>query len=282
MVTSLPDYSEIGMNVEEWKIWFMNAVSLILEKLPEGSCAIFYQTDVKLLTKKVFMEEKTWKKQKKNNTDNRKGSDELGSQETRGENSNASLTTRTEEEGEAGSVDSNVGNNKEKSYQKPVTRSLCTEWIDKSRLCFLGAEKVPNVKVLWHKMMLRAPVGTVLMGHPGYSHMICFGKGNNVSDNISRRPLPDILDRGDMLYPKAMGINACMLAMIYCKEAGATTIIDPFCGKGSVLLAANYVGLDAIGVDISATRCRNAKSMRHNSMKDFVKCVQTRSFMRLQ
>ncbi len=32
--------------------------------------------------------------------------------------------------------------------------------------------------------------------------------------------------------------------------------MDPFCGKGSILAVANYLGLDAIGVEIRSTLCK--------------------------
>jgi len=35
-------------------------------------------------------------------------------------------------------------------------------------------------------------------------------------------------------------------------------ILDPFCGEGSVLAAANALGIDALGVDSSRKRCRHA------------------------
>lgn len=33
---------------------------------------------------------------------------------------------------------------------------------------------------------------------------------------------------------------------------------DPFCGSGTVLAAANHLGLDALGVELSAKRARHA------------------------
>ena len=36
------------------------------------------------------------------------------------------------------------------------------------------------------------------------------------------------------------------------------TILDPFCGEGSVLAAANVRGVEAVGVDLSRKRCRHA------------------------
>jgi hypothetical protein len=39
------------------------------------------------------------------------------------------------------------------------------------------------------------------------------------------------------------------------------TIIDPFCGYGSVLAIANEAGLHSVGVDKSRTRCRRAERL---------------------
>jgi hypothetical protein len=216
VVTSLPDYTEMPhFTIDEWKQWFQDTVTLILDKLPEGASCIFYQTDVKIMIR-------------------------------------------------------------EREGTEDKKRVVCEEYIDKSHLCMLGAAKSKNVKMLWHKLFLMTYVGVVKFARPNFSHMLCFGK--NTNDKLERFPLPDVLDRGDMIYPKATGINACMLAMTYCKNAGAKTIIDPFCGKGSILLAANYMGMDAIGIDIGTTRCREAKKMREKHMQQFVDVVQTKSF----
>ncbi len=49
VITSLPDVSGMGgMGLGEWREWFIAAVSTIFAVLPEGSPAIFYQTDVKV------------------------------------------------------------------------------------------------------------------------------------------------------------------------------------------------------------------------------------------
>ena len=39
------------------------------------------------------------------------------------------------------------------------------------------------------------------------------------------------------------------------------TVVDPFCGWGTVLAVANAVGLDAVGVDCSARMCRKARAL---------------------
>jgi hypothetical protein len=220
VVTSMPDYTEIErMTLETWKIWFVDTAELILRKLADGNCAVFYQTDVKILESKVLDE------------------------------------------------------------HDRCRRTECREWVDKSFLCHLGASRVPGVKLLWHKVMLLSEPESIKTGRPCYTHMVCFGK--NKMDKLEKKPLPDVVDRGDMIYSKAMGVNACLLAAMFCKANGAKLVIDPFCGKGSALLAANFVGLDALGVDISQSRCRNAASMKKNSIDSFVTSMQVRSFVNI-
>ena len=41
------------------------------------------------------------------------------------------------------------------------------------------------------------------------------------------------------------------------KERG--TIVDPFCGKGTVLAVANELELDAFGIDIDESMCAEAR-----------------------
>ena len=45
------------------------------------------------------------------------------------------------------------------------------------------------------------------------------------------------------------------------RDTPTRTVVDPFCGWGTVLAAANAVGLDAVGVDLSARMCRRARGL---------------------
>ena len=58
-----------------------------------------------------------------------------------------------------------------------------------------------------------------------------------------------------------MGQEACHIALHFLLQAGVKTILDPFCGQGTALAAANSVGIDAIGVDIGNRRCRKAREL---------------------
>ena len=46
-VTSLPDVSEVGLALPDWREWFLRAVRLVVEAVPETSAAVFFQSDIK-------------------------------------------------------------------------------------------------------------------------------------------------------------------------------------------------------------------------------------------
>ena len=46
-VTSLPDVSEVGLALSVWRIWFLEAVRLVVESVPDESAALFFQSDIK-------------------------------------------------------------------------------------------------------------------------------------------------------------------------------------------------------------------------------------------
>jgi hypothetical protein len=68
---------------------------------------------------------------------------------------------------------------------------------------------------------------------------------------------------GAMSWSRAMGMAACEAAVRFVQARTACrTIVDPFCGLGSVLVAANQHDLDAVGVERSARRVRKARAAR--------------------
>jgi hypothetical protein len=131
-------------------------------------------------------------------------------------------------------------------------------WIDKGYLVLRAAEE-EQALLVWHKIVCRKPAGTISHGRSTYSHLICASR----TLHPPRRPGPDVLaDTGLMTWKKAMGVNACRLVCRYLKDETATrVVVDPFCGHGTVLAAANELGLDALGVELSAKRCRVARNL---------------------
>ena len=133
-------------------------------------------------------------------------------------------------------------------------------WVDKGHLVACAAERV-KMNLLFHRIVCRAPAGSATVGRASYSHLLGF----------SRRVIPptgtpvvDVLaDAGFVPGAKAMGAAACEAACRFVIEHTATrTIVDPFCGFGTVLAVANALGMDAVGVDISPRMCRRARSLR--------------------
>jgi hypothetical protein len=133
--------------------------------------------------------------------------------------------------------------------------------VDKSSLVFRGAEAAGALP-LWHKIVCRRPSGTLAFGRPTYSHMICVERSGHPRTHW-KSPGPDVLpDSGFMPWSRAMGVEACRVALAFVRANTATElVVDPFCGHGTVLATANAMGFHALGVDTGAKRCRAARAL---------------------
>jgi hypothetical protein len=85
---------------------------------------------------------------------------------------------------------------------------------------------------------------------------------------------PDILPSpGDKTWTRGMGTAACAAACQYILQHTTTrTVVDPFCGHGTVLAVANALGLDAVGVELSAKRARQAQQLKVDAGLQCLKC----------
>jgi len=126
--------------------------------------------------------------------------------------------------------------------------------VDKIHYISMCAESF-GFDMVWKKIILKQKPGSINLFRPTYSEMACFG----------RRVRPgkcsaDVINKGKMIYPNAMDLNACQVAINFIKK-DFNTILDPFCGMGSILAIANVFGLNAIGVDIDSNMCKIAKTL---------------------
>ncbi len=65
-----------------------------------------------------------------------------------------------------------------------------------------------------------------------------------------------------MIWPKAIGVDAAVLGVRFLRDVvGQTKVVDPFCGLGTILAAANALGLEAEGVDLSAQKVDRASRL---------------------
>lgn len=130
-------------------------------------------------------------------------------------------------------------------------------WIDKGALVQRAADRAGQ-SLLFHKIVCRLPPGTPSQGRATYAHLVAYA---STPRPTPKRPMPDVLpDGGHKPGQKSMGVNACALACRFVLDETETrTIVDPFCGWGTVLAVANQLGLDAVGVDRSSRMCKKAQ-----------------------
>ena len=106
---------------------------------------------------------------------------------------------------------------------------------------------------------------------PAFTHWLAFAspRGGLTRASPGAVGVPDVIHRGDVAWGKAMGVDAavwtarflrndivrllaccaplCSPLTAHCRFQGAKEVCDPFCGSGTVLAAANHLGLDALG-----------------------------------
>lgn len=129
-------------------------------------------------------------------------------------------------------------------------------WHSKSAMIIRLAREA-GLRPVWHKIVLRRAPGKVDLHRPGFSHLIALG-------DETLRPgtsTPDVIERGRMIYPNAMGMGAAKLALDFAGRDDLP-LVDPFCGRGTVPAMAEAMGLDAIGVDIDPAQTKAAEALR--------------------
>lgn len=144
-------------------------------------------------------------------------------------------------------------------------------WVDKAYLCLKAAESLQH-ELLFHKVICRAPVNVVTFGRPAYSHLLCFSKALRLKD-LSKSTADVLDDPGDKTWTRGMGLKTTLaVADFVAKQSDCTRIINPFCGEGSILAAANHVGLEAIGIERSAKRAEKARRLSiHPDEKSWIR-----------
>jgi hypothetical protein len=143
-------------------------------------------------------------------------------------------------------------------YQTDVKKAGA--WVDKGYLISKAAEQA-GLETLFHKVVCRRAPGAVTFGRPAYSHLLCFSRGLGV--DLGRATADVLPEPGEVTWTRGMGVQACVVACRFILEHTASrTVVDPFCGHGTVLAVANALGLDAVGVELSRKRAQKARALR--------------------
>jgi len=132
-------------------------------------------------------------------------------------------------------------------------------WIDKGHLVHAGADAAGS-HLLFHKVVCRKPPGIATFGRPAWAHLLAFSRALRLDP---ANATPDVLPRlGEMPWPRAMGADVCaFVCRFLLAQTACRTVVDPFCGMGTMLASANAHGLDAIGVELSARRAARARTL---------------------
>jgi hypothetical protein len=142
-------------------------------------------------------------------------------------------------------------------YQTDIKRD--GRWIDKGHLIQCAADDA-GAHCLWHKIVCRKKPGTTTFGRPAYGHWLAVSRALRLSPATST---PDVLpELGEMTWSRAMPMEAAIGSCVFLKEhTNCSVVVDPFCGRGTMLAAANSYGFDAIGVELSKKRAKKARNL---------------------
>lgn len=143
-------------------------------------------------------------------------------------------------------------------------------WLDKAFLIQKAAEKLAHAQ-LWHKVICRVPPGMTTFGRPSYTHILAFSKNFTLDPKDSSA---DVLPQmGEKLWERGMGVKGAMMMAKFIKEkVGSHTLVNPFCGMGSLLAVGNAYGLNVVGIERSPKRLKSAELVKFS--------IETESFSR--
>ena len=128
--------------------------------------------------------------------------------------------------------------------------------ISKARLVMETAT-AGDRRLLWHKIALQQEPGTTNLRRPTYAHVLAFAR-EGVGPGTR---WPDVWDAGSRLYANGMGLETAERVVTFAADYDQT-IVDPFCGMGTVPLMADALGHRGIGVDLDREMVDHARKVR--------------------
>lgn len=117
-----------------------------------------------------------------------------------------------------------------------------------------SAAKACGAAVVWHKIAVRRM--SIDLFRPAYTHLIAVSVNGKAG-----RPTPDVFNAGAKVYPNATDQASLDVALNFLAARGIREIADPYCGRGSIPLAAALRGIDSTGVDIDPAQIDAAEEL---------------------
>jgi hypothetical protein len=142
-------------------------------------------------------------------------------------------------------------------------------WIDKSFLVQRAALEAGAV-LLSRKIICRKPAGSVSTSRAAFTHLLVFSRGKLVLDPLRPEVVPDVLaDGGQVTWTRGLGERAALACVdVVVRYAPSLTVVDPFCGEGMVLAAANHRGRHALGCERNSKRAAKARTLVIKKARD--------------
>lgn len=133
------------------------------------------------------------------------------------------------------------------------------EWFSKPALLMAAAGDERAGPLLWHKIILRRLPGQRDLHWPTYSHLLAWGPGR---PGAAR---PDVIAGAHRISKGSISAEAARLVADYLAELGARLILNPACGYGTLLAAANAVGISSAGCDVDPAMVEASRGLSASS-----------------
>lgn len=130
-------------------------------------------------------------------------------------------------------------------------RKIEKKWVDKSFILQKVAEEV-GITLRWHKIVLLRPVGSTHIQRPTYQHYNCFSFEAGPGEAT-----PDVFLCGSKEYKNSSCSNVIDHSISFLKKYSPhKEVVDPFVGRGAILIKALKNGFSVIGIDIDPVQCK--------------------------
>lgn len=114
-----------------------------------------------------------------------------------------------------------------------------------------------GVPLRWHKLALRRDPGATDLKRPTYSHVLAFG------GHRPGRTFPDVWAPSARLWQNGMQVQVARDIVAWLDDVWPHgPIVNPCCGHGTVLAAANAAGRAAVGCDLDADLVQVARDVQ--------------------